>query len=115
MASGFQNIYPKENISLFNYIINNGGLAISEYEPDIKASPDKFPIRNRIISGLSDSIIVVEAGIKSGSLITAYYGMEQGRNVYAVPGSIFSKNSYGTNYLISQGAIPLISIDKFIF
>lgn len=115
LASGFNNIYPKENLNLFKYIINNGGLAISEYSPDIKATPDKFPTRNRIISGLSDSIIVVEAGMNSGSLTTASLGIEQGRNIYAVPGSIFSKKSLGTNYLISQGAIPLISIDKNLF
>ena len=114
LGSGFNNIYPRENINLFKYIINNGGLAISEYLPEEKATPDKFPIRNRIISGLCESVIVVEAGLRSGSLITGYLGIEQGRDVYAVPGSIFSKNSLGTNYLISQGAIPLISIDKNI-
>ena len=114
LGSGFNNIYPKENVNLFKYIINNGGLAISEYSPEVKATPDKFPIRNRIISGLSESIIIVEAGLRSGSLITGYLGMEQGRDVYAVPGSIFSKKSAGTNLLISQGAIPLISIDKNI-
>ena len=115
LASGFNHIYPKSNLELLRYIINNGGLAISEYEPDTKATPDKFPDRNRIISGLSNNVIVVEAGLKSGSLITANYAMEQGRNVYAVPGSIFSEKSQGTNHLILQGAIPLISIDKNIF
>ena len=89
-----------------------GGLAISEYAPNEKATPDKFPMRNRIVSGLSESIIVIEAGLNSGSLITAKFGVEQGRNIYAVPGDIFSKNNKGTNLLISRGATPIISIDK---
>ena len=115
LGSGFKNLYPKENYELFNYIITNGGLAISEYGPNEKATPDKFPMRNRIISGLSESIIVVEAGLKSGSLITAELGMEQGRSIYAIPGDIFSKNHKGTNWLILNGATPLISIEKNIY
>ena len=115
LGSGFKDLYPKENKKLFNYIITKGGLAISEYGPTEKATPDKFPMRNRIISGLSESIIVVEAGLSSGSLITAELGIEQGRNIYAVPGDIFSDNYKGTNKLILNGATPIISIEKNIY
>lgn len=100
----FGNIYPKENISLFWEIINNGGAIITEYEQDILPKPQNFPKRNRIISGLSAGIVVTEAPKKSGSLITADLALEEGKEVFAVPGNVLSNNSKGSNELIKQGA-----------
>lgn len=85
LGSGFDNIYPKENIMLFWEIINNGGAVITEYDRDMKPFGKNFPRRNRIISGISSGIIVTEASIRSGSLITADLALEQGREVFAVP------------------------------
>lgn len=85
LGSGFNNIYPKENLELFKEIIKNGGAVITEYSPDTRPLGTNFPIRNRIISGLSDGIIVVEARRQSGTLITVDYALEQGKDVFAVP------------------------------
>lgn len=85
LGSGFNNIYPKENLELFNEIIKNGGLVITEYPPEMKPLGSNFPKRNRIISGLSDGVIVIEAKKKSGTLITVDYALEQGKEVFAVP------------------------------
>ena len=114
LGTGVDIIYPKENISLAKEILNKGGLIISEYP--IKTEPEKrhFPSRNRIISGIADSVIVVEATEKSGSLITAEFALEQGKNVYAVPGNITSIYSVGTNNLIKEGAIPFTGIDDIL-
>ncbi len=95
--------YPKRNISLAAQIARTGAV-ISEFPPGIEPEPGLFPLRNRIISGLSLGVIVVEASLKSGSLITASYALDQGRDVMAVPGSIFSYKSAGTHYLIKMGA-----------
>lgn len=110
LASGLDIIYPNSNIELARKIIMSGGAIISEYENGTPPLKENFVARNRIISGLSSSIIVVEAKMHSGSLITANYAVEQGRNVLAVPGNIFSKNSEGTNELIRQGAEPITKI-----
>ena len=104
LGSGFKHIYPKENIKLFNEIIDSGGAIITEYEENIYPVPENFPRRNRIISGLSRGIVVVEAGKRSGSLITAESALEEGREVFAVPGNITSNMSRGTNELIKDGA-----------
>lgn len=103
LGSGFKNIYPKENKELFNNISQNG-CVITEYFPDAMPLPQNFPERNRIISGLSKYVLVVEASEKSGSLITAGLALEQGKDVFAVPGNIFSPNSKGCNQLIRDGA-----------
>ena len=87
-------------------------MIISEYSIGSRPSKYSFPERNRIISGLSNAVIVVEAKKKSGSLITAEYAIEQGKDVFAVPGNITSINSEGTNELISDGASPLINLDN---
>ena len=97
-------IYPKENIELANEIIRSSGAIISEYPCGTKLDKMNFPARNRIISGISQGIIVIEAKEKSGTLITVDFALEQGREVLVVPGNIDSKNSIGTNELIKQGA-----------
>lgn len=113
MGSGFNNIYPKENINLF-YDILGKGCVITEYLPDMPPLQKNFPERNRIISGLSKYVLVVEAGEKSGSLITVDFALEQGKTVLAVPGNIFSYGSVGTNKLIKDGAIPVSCIEDII-
>ncbi|KYH35810.1 hypothetical protein CLTEP_02030 [Clostridium tepidiprofundi DSM 19306] len=105
LGTGMDIIYPRENMQLYNELINNGCI-LSEFPFGTKPYPYNFPIRNRIISGLSDIVIVVEADIKSGSLITASSALNQGKDVMAVPGSVFSDKSRGTNKLIKDGAYP---------
>lgn len=109
LGSGVDVVYPAENKQLYNSIENKGCI-ISEYLPGTKPFSYNFPVRNRIISELSDVIVVVEAGNKSGSLITANLALEQGKDVIAVPGPIFSEQSKGTNKLIQDGACPFIDI-----
>ena len=109
LGSGLDNIYPKENIKLVEEIIKNNGLVISEYPLGTKPLKYHFPARNRIISGLSDSILVVEARKNSGTNITVDFALEQGKDVFVIPGNIYSKTSDGTNFLITEGAIPVLS------
>lgn len=97
-------IYPQENKGLAQRIIDSGGLLISEYTAGTPPMKEHFPQRNRIVSGLARGILVVEAKEKSGALITAKLGLEQNREIFAVPGSIFAYNSKGTNKLIQKGA-----------
>lgn len=104
LGCGINHIYPRENIELYLEMEKKGGI-ISEYEPDMPGLPKNFPERNRIISGLSDGVIVIEAKKKSGSLITAEHALEQGKQVYAVPGRAYDDNSEGTNNLIKMGAL----------
>ncbi|BBE30031.1 DNA polymerase III [Tepiditoga spiralis] len=111
LGCGVDIIYPKANMHLYNKI-SNQGLIISEYFPGTKPAKYTFPYRNRIIAGLSKSTIVIEAAKKSGSLITANYAMDFGREVYALPGDINRINSYGTNYLIYMGAKPIYSLEE---
>ena len=107
IGSGLDIIYPKQNEQLAKEIIAKGGAIISEYPLGTRPEKEHFPARNRIISGLSNGVLVVEAKEKSGSLITADFAMEQGKDVYAVPGNINSLNSVGTNNLIKDGSIPV--------
>lgn len=104
MGAGLDYIYPTENKNIYNEIISNGGVVLSEYIIGTKPLPANFPRRNRIISGLSDGVLVIEAKEKSGTLITVDFALEQGKDIYVVPGNINSVNSYGTNNLIKQGA-----------
>ena len=104
IGSGIDNIYPKENIELADEIIKNGGAIISEYIVGTKPQKMHFPARNRIISGISNGVVVIEAKKKSGTMITVDFALEQGKEVFAVPGNINSINSEGTNELIKQGA-----------
>ncbi|MCL2286227.1 MAG: DNA-processing protein DprA [Firmicutes bacterium] len=106
LGCGVDICYPAENRELRDSIVKNG-CVISEYAPGVRPAPAFFPARNRIISGLSCGIIVTEAGLKSGTLITVDQAQEQGREVLAVPGNISSKLSQGTNQLIRDGAFPV--------
>ena len=103
LGGGLKQIYPKSNITLAEEIMNKG-LLISETPPEVKAEPWMFPLRNRIISGLSQGVFVVEAKERSGSLITAQAALEHGREVFALPGNVTSPESLGTNQLIYDGA-----------
>lgn len=102
-ASGLDIVYPFENRSLVSKIIKNGAI-ISEFPLGTKPKPEYFPLRNRIMSGLSLGVLVIEAGEKSGALITAEHSLNNNREVFAIPGSIYSPYSKGTNKLIQQGA-----------
>lgn len=108
LGTGLNKIYPYENTELARRIIHSNGTIISEYSLNDKIERDNFAYRNRIISGLSNDVIVVEANEKSGALITAEYALLQGKNVYAVPGNINNQNSSGTNRLIKDGAKILL-------
>ena len=107
-------IYPKENEFLAKLIIQSGGVILSEYPLGTKPDKINFPARNRIISGMSDGVLVVEAKEQSGTLITVDFALEQGRDVFVVPGNINSINSVGTNRLIQQGA-KLVTHYKDVF
>jgi DNA processing protein len=104
LGTGINQVYPKENARLVEEILDSGGAIVSQFPLETPPLRDNFPYRNRIISGLSLGVLIVEASERSGSLITARLAMEQNREVMAVPGNITSKNSFGTNYLIKSGA-----------
>lgn len=113
LGSGVLHIYPPENKTLAEKIIQNGAI-ISEFYPEEGPKKENFPKRNRIISGISIGTVVTEAAINSGALITASLALEQGREVFAVPGNITSKNSEGTNYLIQKGAKLVTKIEDIL-
>ena len=109
-GTGVDICFPTSNARL-RQKIETGGLILSEYEPGTIGFRGNFPERNRIISGLSKSVIVVEGALKSGSMITARLALEQGRDVFAVPGNIDQPNSIGVNKLIADGAFPIMQLD----
>lgn len=104
LANGFNHIFPPENLELFNKIIKNEGLVITEYPPEVIASSSQFLARNRIVSGLSLGILVVEAAYRSGTSVTAKFAIKQGRKVFALPHELTDIHGVGTNRLIKNGA-----------
>lgn len=113
LGNGPDICFPGKNLEIMKYICKEG-LILSEYGPGVHGSRFTFPSRNRIISGLSIATVIVEAGLSSGSLITAERAIEQGREVYAIPGNINNIYSIGTNKLILDGAKPLIVLENIL-
>lgn len=114
LACGLDIVYPPENISLVKEIINGHGAVISEFPLGMQPMPGSFPARNRIISGLSLGTVVIEAPEKSGALITARHAVEQGREVFAIPGPITSPNAAGPAHLIKMGAKLVFNIEDIL-
>ena len=115
LPTSLEQIYPASHAGLARQIINSGGSLISEYKPSDPIYKVNFTARNRIITGLSDIVLITEASLKSGTLTTARYALEQGRTVMAVPGNITSLTSEGTNNLIKSGAAPATKLDDILF
>ena len=114
LGCGVDVCYPVSHKQLYSDILDNGGGIISEYPPGKEPKPQLFPVRNRIISALSDTIVLVEAKEKSGSLITADFALEQGKDIFACPGRATDELSFGCNALIRQGAGIITSVDSFL-
>ena len=114
LGSGVDDITPRSNYALGERILASGGAIISEYCPGTPAYPTSFLERNRIVSGLADAVIVVEAAAKSGTLSTAAHALGQGRHVFAIPGNINNPMSIGCNRLIKQGAFPLMEVNDVL-
>lgn len=108
-GSGLSDVamYPKTNVALMAEVVKHNGCLLSEFDPDFKATQWSFPMRNRLMAGISRAILVIEGEERSGTMITARLATEYNRDVLAVPGSVFSLNSKGTNKLIRQGATPI--------
>lgn len=104
IGGGFDKLYPKSNVKLFNDIINGRGAVLSEYWPDVDAISWHFPVRNRIVSGLSKGVLVAEAALKSGAMITAKLALEQGKELMCMPGLISNPNTEGIYSLLKTGA-----------
>lgn len=100
-------IYPKTNVNFMDEVLNAGGCFVSEWEPNFKAERWTFAMRNRLMAGISKAVLVIEAEEKSGTLITARLAIDYNKDLLAVPGSVFSANSKGTNKLIRHGAVPI--------
>jgi len=113
LGSGVDKIYPPEHRQLAERMMESGAI-VSDYAPGTPPDASNFPPRNRIISGLSLAVVVIEAGETSGALITAEFAAEQGREIFAVPGSILAPQSKGTNKLIQKGALPLLSVNDLM-
>ena len=114
LANGVDKIYPRSHEALGQRILQNNGAIISEYPNGTPAQPWQFLARNRIISGLADAVVVVEAASRSGTLSTANHALDQGKEVFAVPGNINSPLSAGCNQLIKNGANPLTSVEDLL-
>ena len=114
LACGLDQVYPASHRDLAQRIITTGGALLSEYAPGTPPLQHRFLERNRLVSGLSDVVIVTEAGLRSGTMNTTMHALEQGKEVFAVPGPITSAMSAGCNALIAQGAQPIVSIEAFV-
>lgn len=114
LGSGFNNIFPKENSKLYKKILENEGLIISEYAPEVQVQSKQFLERNRIVSGLSIGILVIEAGYRSGTSVTAKIAKKQSRKVFVLPHEINDKYGVGTNKLIQKGAMLVTSTKDII-
>ncbi len=114
LGNGFNNIFPKENINLYRKIIESNGLIISEYPPNVKAKSEFFLERNRIVSGLSIGILVIEAAYRSGTSVTARIAKEQGKKIFVLPHEIGDIHGVGTNNLIRKGATLVTSTKEII-
>lgn len=114
LGSPVNNILPKKNLNLANKILEDGGLILSDYNINSKVFPSNYANRNRIISGISDSVIVVEAAKKSGALITVDFALDQGKTIFSVPGNINSYMSEGCNKIIKEGATLLNNIEDIL-
>lgn len=114
LGCGFNHIYPKENEELFNEIIENGGCVISQYSPDTDINLKEVPFRNRIISALSEGVLIVEARYRSGSGVTAKYAFEQNKKVFCLPNQIGVTTGVGTNNLIKEGAILVTNPNEIL-
>ena len=114
IGSGLSRLYPPENLALAEKISEGNGAIVSEFSMEVEPDRQTFPMRNRIISGWSHGILVVEAGLNSGALITASQAVEQGRSVYAVPGHINAPSAMGSNRLIQQGAKLVMSANDIL-
>jgi len=107
-------LYPASNYNLAKEIIEKGGALISEFEPNFKATPWGFPQRNRVMAGMSQAVLIIEAGEKSGTLITARLATDYNRDVFVVPASIFAEGSSGSNKLMRLGATPINSSEELL-
>lgn len=114
LANSVDSIYPRSHKDLGEQIISSGGAIISEYEPPTEPRIYQFLARNRIVSGISDAVVIVEATSRSGTLSTATHALDQGRELFAVPGNITSPLSSGCNNLIKQGATPVTSAQDIL-
>lgn len=114
LGAGFNNIYPEENLELFNNILQKGGCIISEYEPNTQVKLSNFPKRNRIISGISLATLVIEAKHRSGSSVTAKNALKQNKKVFCIPRNLGEKHGVGTNYLLKNGAKLITNVDDIL-
>lgn len=114
LGGGFDNIFPKENLGLFENIITQNGLVITEYPPNIIAKSERFLERNRIVSGLSEGVLIIEAAYRSGTSVTAKYAYSQGKIVMALPGRLDNSYGVGVNKLIQDGAKLITDIDDVL-
>jgi DNA processing protein len=115
MPCGLDRIHPTTHTQLARRILEQGGTLLSEYPAGMPGLKQNFVARNRIVSGISDALLITEAALKSGTLHTARFALEQGRDVLAVPGNITSPNSVGTNNLIRSGATPVTCVDDVLY
>ena len=114
LGSGFNKIFPEENKELFFEILNQGGCIVTEYAPDVDAEYNNFPTRNRIVSGLSEGVLVVEAKYRSGTSITVKHAKKQGKKVFCIPSNLDSTTGVGTGRFIQQGAKLVLSSNDIL-